>query len=233
MDWRFPMDAAHDTTSPQASSNADASSISRPDRPCDTCRRRKSKCVIKPGHAICILCEFHGQSCTFEEQPAPRSKRKATIPVLAADAKRRSISERPRGPNGSIRQTVGDYADLQGDSLLKTTLGLQNHQHATLVGTSSANDSILINLQILGESGNKGYSSFRKVAQKQNLYFKQTLDAESIAYESDVDALDTIESIVSPHGQALINLYFRIVHPSFPILHKKGQLLKYLNRSSD
>ena len=39
--------------------------------------------------------------------------------------------------------------------------------------------------------------------------------------------LDAIESVVAPHGQALISLYFRIVHPSFPILHKRVFLEKY------
>jgi hypothetical protein len=39
--------------------------------------------------------------------------------------------------------------------------------------------------------------------------------------------LDAIESLVAPHGHSLIHLYFRIVHPSFPILHKKVFLEKY------
>jgi hypothetical protein len=39
--------------------------------------------------------------------------------------------------------------------------------------------------------------------------------------------LDAIECVVAPHGPALINLYFRIIHPSFPILHKKVYLEKY------
>lgn len=38
---------------------------------------------------------------------------------------------------------------------------------------------------------------------------------------------DMIESVVAPHGEALIRLYFRIVHPSFPVLHKKVFLEKY------
>ncbi|KAA8627145.1 nitrogen regulatory protein OTam [Pyrenophora tritici-repentis] len=33
--------------------------------------------------------------------------------------------------------------------------------------------------------------------------------------------------VVAPHGSALIRLFFRIVHPSFPILHKKVFLEKY------
>lgn len=46
-------------------------------------------------------------------------------------------------------------------------------------------------------------------------------------YEDEISDLNAIEALVYPHGKALINLYFRIVHPSFPILHKKVYLEKY------
>jgi hypothetical protein len=39
--------------------------------------------------------------------------------------------------------------------------------------------------------------------------------------------IDDIEMLARPHGLALIKLYFRIVHPSFPILHKEVFLEKY------
>ncbi|KAK9242008.1 hypothetical protein V1506DRAFT_548871 [Lipomyces tetrasporus] len=39
--------------------------------------------------------------------------------------------------------------------------------------------------------------------------------------------LDAIEAIVTPHGSALVDLYFRIVHPSFPIVHKSVFLEKH------
>ena len=39
--------------------------------------------------------------------------------------------------------------------------------------------------------------------------------------------LDLVESIVQPHGKALVDLYFRIVHPSFPIMHKDVFSEKY------
>ncbi len=55
-----------------------------------------------------------------------------------------------------------------------------------------------------------------------------TLPDEGTAhYQDENDDLDSIEAIVSPNGKALINLYFRIVHPSFPVLHKKVDLEKY------
>lgn len=47
------------------------------DRPCDSCRRRKSRCVIDANESACVLCKFHKQDCTFLANPVAR-KRKAT-----------------------------------------------------------------------------------------------------------------------------------------------------------
>jgi hypothetical protein len=52
-------------------------------------------------------------------------------------------------------------------------------------------------------------------------------DEPTQRHDEEVSDLDAIEQIVAPHGDALIKLYFRIVHPSFPILHKKVYLEKY------
>jgi len=46
-------------------------------------------------------------------------------------------------------------------------------------------------------------------------------------YGSDSEAIDEINRIVSPHGPALIDIYFRIVHPSFPIVQKHVFLERY------
>ena len=52
-------------------------------------------------------------------------------------------------------------------------------------------------------------------------------DSGTEMYEDEMEDLDAIENTVAPHGRALIDLYFRIIHPSFPILHKKVYLEKY------
>ena len=44
-------------------------------RPCDACRRRKSRCVLNEGAVKCVLCEFHAQNCTFKEKVQPRKRR--------------------------------------------------------------------------------------------------------------------------------------------------------------
>jgi predicted nucleic-acid-binding Zn-ribbon protein len=58
------------------STNGPVSNIrSRRERPCDACRRRKSRCVIHEGAALCVLCEFHKQECTFVQSPLPRKRK--------------------------------------------------------------------------------------------------------------------------------------------------------------
>lgn len=57
----------------------------RADRPCDTCRKRKSRCVKEPGQDKCVLCAFHRRECTYLDEPQPRKKRKAEgTPNLSA-----------------------------------------------------------------------------------------------------------------------------------------------------
>lgn len=52
-------------------------------------------------------------------------------------------------------------------------------------------------------------------------------DSHTFFHSDDEDDLEAIEQIVRPHGPALVHLYFRIVHPSYPILHKGVFLEKY------
>ena len=66
--------------------------------------------------------------------------------------------------------------------------------------------------------------TLRRVSPKTHFIMKSESQAE---VDDELANLDLVESIVQPHGQALVDLYFRIVHPSFPIMHKKVFLEKY------
>src|ERR1700753_1930249 len=132
----------------------------RPRRPCDACRKRKSRCEMQEGELACVLCKFHHQTCSFNENPQPRKKRKGsdTFAVEGGgilNGARDNINSAPLDPSAdassifssiekipitsNIRQDqpINDYADLKGPSLLKTTLGLQNHQHSKILGLTS------------------------------------------------------------------------------------------------
>ncbi|KAK5031581.1 Fungal specific transcription factor [Exophiala sideris] len=209
-------------------------SVIRPDRPCDACRRRKSRCVINPDSSACVMCQFHSQPCTFIEEAAPR-RRKQTNPgdnsagSMARPRRSDSDGNAPRRPSaGAGPVIVDDYANLSGESLLKKTLGLQNHRYAKYIGPTDEHDFALLDLRLYDDLRNEApadLGSFRKVGP--NEFFHQYADADSPSHAGEVEVLDRIERIVAPHGEALIRLYFRIVHPSFPILHKKVYLEKY------
>ena len=63
-------------TGKPTSNNGPISNVrSRRERPCDACRRRKSRCVIHEGAALCVLCDFHKQECTFVQSPLPRKRK--------------------------------------------------------------------------------------------------------------------------------------------------------------
>ncbi|KAK9473931.1 fungal-specific transcription factor domain-containing protein [Dipodascopsis tothii] len=51
------------------------SGLKRPERPCDSCRRRKSRCVFSDNDTLCFLCRFHNYECVFSDSPAPIRKR--------------------------------------------------------------------------------------------------------------------------------------------------------------
>lgn len=64
-------------------------------------------------------------------------------------------------------QPIDDYANLKGPSLLKKTLGLQNHRHSSYVGSTSGFEQELIKLGVFNVGGetNLGRTSLRRVSE--------------------------------------------------------------------
>jgi len=85
---------AHKQYPPSSSSASPVAAVrSRRERPCDACRRRKSRCVIHEGASLCVLCEFHKQDCTFVESPQPRKRKLPAEPPKNDEAlKKRYVS---------------------------------------------------------------------------------------------------------------------------------------------
>ena len=73
----------------------------RRDRPCDACRRKKSRCVMNEGQTNnCVACSAHGNQCTFLEDPRPRKRRLDSDGKNAESGKRRSAHVKITTPNG-------------------------------------------------------------------------------------------------------------------------------------
>lgn len=59
--------------------------VARGERSCDTCRRRKLKCVREAEQARCVLCMFHQRDCTYLDAPQQRRKRRRKGEATAAE----------------------------------------------------------------------------------------------------------------------------------------------------
>ncbi|KAH7060723.1 hypothetical protein B0J12DRAFT_696067 [Macrophomina phaseolina] len=211
---------------------------SRRERPCDACRRRKSRCVIHEGALLCVLCEFHKQECTFVQSPLPR-KRKINVDGQKEDSsKKRSVEreqqqhhhhqhqhqstgppqQRP-SPTTKFSRRAPQLVDTTGHAL-QETLGLQRRQHSRYIGPTTPFDPLLIGLT---QFDTRNESTFdlgvlRKV--HDNEHFIMLPDENTQDFDSEIEALNSVEAVVAPHGSHLIDVYFRSVHPNFPIIQK-------------
>ncbi|KAJ6627157.1 hypothetical protein B0H10DRAFT_422538 [Mycena sp. CBHHK59/15] len=97
---------------------------SRKNRPCDGCRRAKSRCAIPQSGPPCVECQQMGKQCTFDELPPERKKPKPpTSPTtifssssshLTVDSPGPGEKKRPRSPDeGSAALQALSYAAAQ------------------------------------------------------------------------------------------------------------------------
>lgn len=238
---------------------------SRRERPCDACRRRKSRCVIHEGAVLCVLCEFHKQECTFVQDPQPRKRKvvvddskKDTTPkkrcvktktamsfccqlnVLTpflrqnrsleavASAQKPKVATRPRIDLLQRTNSTSSSSGRQDQHhVLGETLGLQTSRHSRHIGLTSPFEPTLIGLSQF-DSRNESILSIgtlRKVNEHETFIMYDDEDVHD--YGDDAESFDAIEQIISPYGPNLIDLYFRIVHPSFPIIQKQVFLERF------
>jgi hypothetical protein len=121
-------------------------------------------------------------------------------------------------------------ANIGGPIQLKRTLGLQNDRYSQYIGPTTDFEPSLIDLSSFDPQDESLLSrgTLRKVSDLDT--FLMLPDYHTHGADHVIDDVDAIENIVSPHGPALLELYFRIIHPNFPILQKTVFFEKY-NRS--
>lgn len=102
---------ASNYSSPEGNNNASVGRRPpRADRPCDTCRKRKSRCVKEPSQDKCVLCTFHRRECTYLDEPQRRKKRKAEGQSnLSAIAEQGAGTTEPYVPLPMIASCCGHF----------------------------------------------------------------------------------------------------------------------------
>ncbi|KAH8798650.1 transcriptional activator protein DAL81 [Xylogone sp. PMI_703] len=192
------------------------------ERPCDACRRRKIRCIrVLSDPELCALCQSRSEPCTFQDPPAKKKRQPSR-------GNRTHVPLNARSPqNGVLGASPGLDDALCESTLLRNTLGHRITRSTDYIGPTSEYDLSLLQLLRFGQNDeyvNAAGDAIRRVSQNTYVAVRTNTQEET---DSHIKYLDIIEGIVAPHGQALIDIYFRIVHPNYPILHKKVFLEKY------
>lgn len=118
-------------------------------------------------------------------------------------------------------------ANVGGPTMLKRTLGLQDDRFSQYIGPTTDFEPSLINLSSFDPHDESLLSrgTLRKVCDDET--FLMLPDYNTPGYEHVKQDSDDIEAVVAPYGRQLIDLYFKVVHPAFPIIQKHVFLEKY------
>ncbi|KAK2603517.1 Fungal specific transcription factor [Conoideocrella luteorostrata] len=206
--------------------------------PCQACRFSGIKCVVSDDEDDCAACQANGSECSFLSSslasPQSRKRKINGVPTREVSFSKRSsanISTRKPG-NSSLSSTAAssfleDMANVGGPTMLKRTLGMQNDRFSQYIGLTTDFEPSLINLSTFDPHDESllARGTLRKVSD--NDTFLMLPDSSTPGYDHITEDSDAIEAVVSPHGRKLIDLYFRIVHPAFPIIQKHVFLEKY------
>ncbi|KAK7432317.1 Fungal specific transcription factor [Neonectria magnoliae] len=116
--------------------------------------------------------------------------------------------------------------------ILSNTLGLDLKTHAEYIGPTDYRDPFLLDLHRptlqLNEDGSAppSLSTYSRRLNHRTVFLVHP-DESAASETRRLADLDAIEAAVHPLGRTLVDLYFRIVHPSFPILHKDVFISKH------
>lgn len=203
---------------------------------CDTCRLRKTRCVKNDNQDICVLCSFHGLRCTFRRGPSRKQRHQRTVeventPEQVVDTQDNGEPSFPSpdvahsspqsNDDGQVRPST--YPAAAYPSILSDTLGLDPSNNAEYIGSSDYRDPILLDLR--QPTTTTGADSVRRMDDR--TLFVIHPDAVMAAEGIHSNNLESIEAVVRPNGSRLVDLYFRFVHPSYPILHKDVFIAKH------
>ncbi|RGP65945.1 hypothetical protein FLONG3_9077 [Fusarium longipes] len=122
-------------------------------------------------------------------------------------------------------------AESTRPGILSNTLGLDLKTHAEYIGPTDYRDPVLLDLHRPNpldqeESPFPTSSTFARRLDYQTVFLVHP-DESTASEKMRIADLDAIEATVHPLGRTLVDLYFRIVHPSFPILHKDVFISKH------
>ncbi|POR34405.1 Transcriptional activator protein DAL81, partial [Tolypocladium paradoxum] len=184
----------------------------------------------------CVSCHDNGSECSLSSSPQSRKRKlngdsthhpgglgKRSSPGTST----RRLQHSSLSSTAASSSFLEDMANVGGPTMLKRTLGLQNDRYSQYIGPTTDFEPSLINLSTFDPQDESLLSrgTLRKVSDTDT--FLMLPDHATTGYEHIIQDADAIEAVVAPHGRRLIDIYFEIVHPAFPIVQKHVFLEKY------
>ena len=148
---------------------------------------------------------------------------------VASPSDSRRPGSSPPASNHSDLAAPPDGIPVSPPAILDDTLGLDLTTHAEYVGPTDYRDPILLDLHRPPSALTARAPTAPELARRlddQTIFIVRADEAVTSEAQRVAD-LDAIEAAVHPLGRTLVDLYFRIVHPSFPILHKDVFISKH------
>ncbi|KAL8758900.1 MAG: hypothetical protein Q9199_001124 [Rusavskia elegans] len=194
-------------------------------RPCDACRKRKSKCVREENEIPCQSCAVHNQPCQFNEDPQPRKRRLDHDGKEVDSAKRRSTLESHNINAAEIKASIKSepeisrtWVDLQGNVRPRSELLLGNPQHyGTHIGYTTELEPILFD--IYKASGKSSQETGYQKPDPRNAFLVKKSD-DDMQEDAESEALTLIESLIGAHGAFMIQSFRDNANRSFPIVEQ-------------
>ncbi|KAL8691401.1 MAG: hypothetical protein Q9218_003367 [Villophora microphyllina] len=198
----------------------------RRERPCDACRKRKSKCVMNesaPG--TCTACATHSQKCTFVEDPQPRKRRLDQDGKEVDSSKRRSTLESHNINVADIKAGIKaeseapkTWIDLNGNIRPRSELLLGNPQHyGTHIGYTTELEPVLFD--IYKAAGRSTQETGYQKPDPRNAFLVKKSD-DDMQEDAEAEALTLIESLIGSHGSFILQKFRETSNRSFPVVEQ-------------
>lgn len=234
-----------DTFSPDSEPKTSKPTGRRRNNPCNQCRVRKVKCIRIPNEKQCKECKKKDQTCEFVDKTTsyakvienynatcdnctvtrtkcirlPNSKSCLECSLKGLKMSCKFTKGKPQVQLLNTKEPVLDYnnyGEYQG--LLTNSLHLQSLNNCIPVNPSCTG--------LMEKSSLRNVSTDLSTNFHEDILFRTFKDSEELVNLS-TQHCDEVEKIIQPYGLNLINLYFKIIQPFYPVIDQQIFLEKY------
>ncbi|KAL5334965.1 fungal-specific transcription factor domain-containing protein [Aspergillus crustosus] len=210
---------------------------------CDFCRKRRSRCTQEIADQPCLLCRMHGATCS----------RASSSSRLTAPAKRRHRSDnitqqsqlyqRPaRTPTAEDPEYAESAAQPYTARTSAPTPGFAqtneiSNQSGHIVGPAMARDAQVLERCMssiystaVSYARPNPYSVYSDDTRNPVIYMKVPRQRNVVPSGNGTAGFkqfEALEKVIEPLGSELCSVYFKEIHPPFPILDEKTVIEAY------